>query len=198
MIAAYINTTTALKARCDVCVTSSTAVKIISALPTKDILFIPDKNLGAYVRGQVPDKNIILWDGFCYVHNHVTPQAILAMKKLHPHAKVAIHPECPPDTVALADMIGSTKAIIDFAEKCDNEVIFVTERGVYDWFTRKFPQKVFWQLEPELLTCNNMKRTDLPAVLAALRGDGGDVITIDDALREKALRSIRAMLHYGG
>jgi len=197
-VAAYVNTTTELKALSDVCVTSSSAVRIIDAVPGKNILFIPDKNLGAYVRKQLPEKNILLWEGYCYVHNHVKPEMIAKLKSEHPAAKVAIHPECPPESVALADMAGSTAAIISFAKSTPDDVIFVTERGVYDWFCKKFPERSFHQLEPDLLTCNNMKRTGPPEVLAALKGEGGEIITVDEELRLQAKNSIDAMLFYGG
>lgn len=197
-VCAYINTTAALKTQADVCVTSSTAIKIVSRMPQKDILFIPDKNLGAYVQKQLPEKNIILWDGYCHVHNSVTPELILKMKAEHPNAKVAIHPECRPDCVALADMAGSTKAIIDYALSNEEEIIFITERGVCDKLSRDFPNRKFHQLESELLTCEDMKLTKLEQVLNTLAGKGGEEISMDEATRLAAKRPIDAMLHYGG
>ncbi len=197
-VCAYINTTAALKTQADVCVTSSTAVKIVSRMPQKDILFIPDKNLGAYVQKQLPEKNIILWDGYCHVHNSVTPELILKMKAEHPNAKVAIHPECRPDCVALADMAGSTKAIIDYALSNEEEIIFITERGVCDKLSRDFPNRKFYQLEEDLLTCMNMKITTLTQVMDTLTGKSGEEIIMDEATRLAAKRPIDAMLHYGG
>ena len=114
-VCAYINTTAELKALADVCVTSSSAVEIVSRIPQKDILFIPDKNLGSFVKQKVPQKNIHLMDGYCHVHNGIRPEHILQCQQQHPGAKVAIHPECPADAVALADMAGSTKEIIEYA-----------------------------------------------------------------------------------
>ena len=197
-VCAYINTTAALKAQADVCVTSSTAVKIVSRLPQKDILFIPDKNLGAYVQSQLPEKNILLWDGFCYVHNGVRPEMILKLKAEHPGAKVALHPECRPDCVALADMVGSTKAIIDYALSTDDEIILVTERGVCDKLSRDHSNRKFYQLEEDLLTCMNMKLTTLQQVADALAGRGGEEIVMEESLRLAAKRPIDAMLRYGG
>ncbi len=197
-IVTYINTTAKLKAECDVCVTSSTAVKIVSRLPQKDILFIPDQNLGAYVAAQLPEKNIILWDGYCFVHARVTADDVQEAKKLHPQAKVAAHPECVAEVLALADMVGSTSAIIDYALKTEGEVILVTERGVGDYLSREYPERSFIQLVPDKLVCKNMKMTDLQSVHNALTGAGGYEIKMDEELRLRAKRSIDNMLSIGG
>lgn len=197
-IVTYINTTADLKAECDVCVTSSSAVKIVSRLPQKDILFIPDRNLGAYVAAQVPEKNIILWDGYCLVHSRVTAEDVLEAKKRHPHAKVAAHPECVAEVLALADMVGSTAAISQYALDTKDDVIFVTERGVSDYLKREHPGRNFVQLAPEKLVCRNMKMTSLQSVYNALTGKGGYEIKMDEALRLRAKRSIDNMLSIGG
>lgn len=197
-VCAYINTTAELKALADVCVTSSSAVSIVSRIPEKDILFIPDKNLGAYVKEKVPEKNIHLMNGFCHVHNGIRPEHILRCKQEHPGAKVAIHPECPVEAVALADMAGSTKEIIDYAMGCEEDIIFATERGVYDALSQRYPGRNFYQLEPQLMTCVNMKKTTLQGVYDALTGRGGEVILMDEELRRAASRSIENMLRYGG
>lgn len=197
-VCAYINTTAQLKALSDVCVTSSSAVKIVSRIPEKDILFIPDKNLGSYVAQRVPEKNIHLMNGYCHVHNCIRPEHILRCKQEHPGAKVAIHPECPAGAVALADMAGSTKEIIDYALGSEDDVIFATERGVYDELTLRYPHRNFYQLEPQLMTCVNMKKTTLQGVYDALVGRSGEVILMDEALRQAASTSIENMLRYGG
>lgn len=196
-VVAYINTTTKLKAECDVCVTSSTAVRIVSRLPQKDILFIPDKNLGAYVDSQLPEKNIILWDGYCYVHNSVTEQDVLDEKAQRPGALVAAHPECRPEVLAHADMIGSTSAIIDFVENTDEDVIVATERGVIDQLKLRYPDRGLYQLAPKKMMCRNMKMTTLESVYNALVGKGGDVIEIDEDIRLKAKGCIDRMLELG-
>lgn len=197
-ICAYINTTAALKAHCDVCVTSSTAVKIVKALPNKDILFIPDSNLGTYVKEQVPEKNIILWKGCCPVHGQMTPEDILKAKKEHPGALVAMHPECPPEVCAESDLLGSTAAILDFCKETDKDVIIATEKGVCDWLNIHYPEKRFYQAAPEKLICHDMKKTDLQTVYDALAGKTGEEIIMDEELRLKAKRPIDAMLSYGG
>ena len=196
-ICAYINTTAQLKALADVCVTSSSAVSIVRKLPYRDILFLPDKNLGSFVADAVPEKNIHLMNGYCPVHNEITAQDVQAIKAAHPGAKVAIHPECPKEAVALADMIGSTKEIIDYVNTRDDDMILATERGVYDHLALEHPDRKLYQLCPEKMTCTDMKKTTLQQVYDALTGKGGEVITLDETLRLKALGSITNMLRYG-
>lgn len=196
-VAAYVNTTAALKAECDVCVTSSSAVKIIRALPQKKILFIPDQNLGAYVRDMVPDKEIILWDGCCPVHTRISGEDVLRAKAEHPGAAVAMHPECKPEALRHADVIGSTKEIIDFMKISDRPVIVATERNVYDKLAPELPGKTFYQLCPEKLVCEDMKKISPELVLSALNG-GGERIVLDEATANAARRPLDNMLKYGG
>ena len=195
-VVAYINTTAELKAVADVCVTSSSALKIVRALPNKRILFIPDQHLGGYVRAQVPEKEILTWDGCCPVHHPVSADAIRAAKAAHPDALVAIHPECPAEAVALADMVGSTAAIIDFIRETDREVIVVTERGVVDKLSAEYPGRLH-QLCPDVLTCPDMKRTTLTSVVSAMEGTGGEEIEMDAALMDAARRSLVNMIELG-
>lgn len=198
-VVAYINTTAALKAECDVCVTSSSAVKIVRALPGQKILFIPDKNLGAWVRRQCPEKEIILWDGCCPVHNSITQQDVLRAKAQHPNAKLAMHPECPPDALQHADMIGATSAIIDYAlQNGQEDIIFGTECGVYDDLVQKYPQRHFYQLRGDKLVCPDMKMTALQDVYTAVAGDTGEEIVLEEELRKAAKHSLDNMLKYGG
>ncbi len=195
-VVAYVNTTAEIKAVSDVCVTSSSAVQIVRSLPGTRILFIPDKNLGAYVAARCPDKEIIVWEGCCPVHDAVRPEMVAALKAAHPGAKVALHPECPPETAALADMVGSTAAILDFARSTNDDVIFVTERGVWDLLSRDHPSRGFYQVEPDVMTCPDMKRCTLEGVLAALEGRAGEVIELPEALRLRARGSIENMLRW--
>lgn len=199
VVVAYINTTAALKAECDVCVTSSSALKIVSQLDAPEILFIPDKNLGAYVKKMLPCKNIILWDGYCPVHNSLTAEDIIEAKRSHPEAAVAVHPECPPEVVSLADMAGSTAEIIKFAKASEKPVIIGTERGVADGFLahEKGSGDKYIYLCPEKLVCADMKKITLDSVAAALNGTGGESVTVDEQLRLKAKKSIDEMLRLG-
>ena len=197
-VVAYVNTTAALKAECDVCVTSSSAVKIVSAMPEKDILFIPDKNLGSFVAQKVPEKNIILWDGFCPVHNQVTAEEVKEIRSEHPEALLAVHPECPAEVIKGADFIGATSGIIKFALSADKPVIIGTEGGVYDYLAPRNPEKTFYQLAPKKLTCEDMKKTSLEDVYKALTGESGEEIVLPEELRVRAKRCLENMLEYGG
>lgn len=195
-IVAYINTMAELKAVCDVCVTSSSAVKIVRALPQDKILFIPDQNLGDYVRRQVPEKTIVTWDGYCPVHHALTAEAVRTAKAAHPAAKVAMHPECTPEALALADMIGSTAAIIDYIRETDGEVLVATERGVVDRLSAQYPGRLH-QIACDTLTCPDMKRTTLRSVLAAMDGTGGEEIQMEPATMNAARASLENMLKFG-
>ncbi len=197
-VCAYINTSTELKAECDVCVTSSTAVKIVSSLPSEKVLFIPDQNLGGYVAQFVPEKEIILWDGCCPTHHSVSVKDVQEAKAKHPGAKIAVHPECRREVVELCDFIGSTSEIIGYCKRVSDDVIIATERGVCEKLVRDYPERGFFQLAPGKLTCPNMKMTTLQNVYDALLGNFGDVIEIEESLRLRAKRSIDNMLKYGG
>lgn len=197
-VVAYINTTAELKAQCDICVTSSSAVKIVRALQAETLLFIPDQNLGAWVQQQVPEKVLLLWDGCCPVHGRLSEGDVLNAKLAHPGAKLTMHPECPPQTLSYADHVGSTQEILAYVRSGDFPVIVGTERGVVDSLLLEFPGREIYQLQAQTLTCPDMKMTSLADVDAFFRGDGGIEITMEEPLRLAAKRSIDAMLHYGG
>ena len=197
-VVAYINTTAALKAECDVCVTSSSAIKIVDKLDAKEILFIPDQHLGSYVKEKLPDKNIILWDGYCPVHAQLTAQDVLDCKKEHPDAVFAVHPESPAEVVALADMVGATSEIINYAKAQKGKVIIGTERGVVDYLAlHEENGERFIQLAPEKLCCEDMKKISLEDVYKAIVGESGEKIELPEELRKKALVSINRMLELG-
>ncbi len=197
-VVAYINTTAALKAECDVCVTSSSAIKIVDKLNADEILFIPDQHLGSFVKKKLPHKNITLWDGYCPVHAQLTKEDVLECKKAHPSAKFAVHPESPAEVVELADMVGATSEIISYAKSTPGEIIIGTERGVVDYLAlHEENGERFIQLSPQKLCCEDMKKISLDDVYKALKGEGGEEITLPEDLRKKALTAINRMLELG-
>ena len=196
LVVAYINTTTELKAECDVCVTSSSAAQIIGNIEQDEILFLPDRNLGSFIKELAPEKNITLWDGCCPVHNAVTEEECLAAKAQYPDAPLAMHPECPPEALKYADFVGSTSAIIQFAERETGDVIIGTEKSISDWLSFLHPDRRFPVVSKHLL-CPDMRLTTLADVRRALLGTGGEEIVIDEELRKKALRPIEEMIRLG-
>lgn len=197
-VVAYINTTAALKAECDVCVTSSSAIKIVDKIDAPSILFIPDQHLGSFVKEKLPHKNIILWDGYCPVHAQLTKEDVLECKKSHPDAVFAVHPESPAEVVVLADMVGATSEIINYAKAQKGKVIIGTERGVVDYLAiNEENGDRFIQLAPEKLCCEDMKKISLEDVYKSIIGEAGEKIQLPEDLRKKALVSINRMLELG-
>lgn len=197
-VVAYVNTTAQLKSVADVCVTSSSAVKICRAIPQKNILFIPDINLGTYVKNQVPEKNFKLVSGGCPAHAKICKEDAERAKKAHPGALLLVHPECRPEVVALADYVGSTSGITDFAIKsAAREFIIGTENSIVQHLQVSCPDKRFYPLSKDLL-CANMKLTTLTDVMHCLEGCGGEEIVLDETLRLQAVKSIDRMIKYGG
>ena len=195
-VVAYINTTSAVKAVSDVCVTSSTAVKIVENIASDKILFIPDSNLGDYVRKSVPQKDIRLVHGGCPVHTSVSAEDVKNAKALYPDALLLVHPECIPEVVELADYVGSTSGIINFAKQSDRtNFIIGTEISIKDALQHECPEKHFISLSKNLV-CPDMKLTTLGDVLCVLNDIGNShfcEINIDDDIIEKAGKCIEKM-----
>ena len=169
-VVCYVNSSAAVKAVSDICCTSSSAEKVVRSLPNRQIIFVPDKNLGAYVARCIPEKEIVLFEGCCPIHNCVSALDAQAAKKSSPNAKVLVHPECKPEVLELADYIGSTAGILDYARKTDSkELIIGTEQGVYDILARELPDKIL-QIIRDNFVCADMKKTELSDVLACLEG----------------------------
>lgn len=197
VVAAYINTTSELKTICDVCVTSSSALKIIRNLDAKNILFIPDCNLGSWIADQVPEKNFKLLQGGCPTHVRMTVKDVEKAKAEHPDAELLIHPECQPAVTKMADFVGSTTGIMDYAKKSDKtEFIIGTENSIVQHLQFECPDKKFYPLSKDCV-CHNMKLTTLADVYNCVRGQGGEVIELAPEVREKAGKCIHTMLELG-
>ena len=191
-VVCYINSTAELKCYSDVCVTSSNAVKIVRSLPNENIFFIPDENLGRYIAKQVPEKNIILNDGFCHVHVSMTANTVLTIKENHPEALVLAHPECKQEVLDLADYIGSTSGIIDYATSSSNrEFIICTESGVRYELETKNSEKTFYYAD--LKFCPNMKRNSLEKICHVLK-TGENAVEISNEVRHNSLKPLDKML----
>lgn len=192
-VVCYINSTAEVKAESDICCTSSNALKIVKSVEKKDILFVPDQNLGRYVSTMVPEKNIILWEGFCVTHHRVNASEAKKARELHPDALLLVHPECQDDIVKMADYAGSTKQIIDFASKSSNKKFIIgTEMGVLYQLKKDNPDKEFFLLSQGLI-CPNMKKTSLKSVYDSLN-EMKNVIEIDEDIRLRAKVSLDRML----
>ena len=197
-VVAYVNTTAELKTVCDVCVTSSSAVQIVSGIDNDNIIFIPDCNLGAYVAEKLPGKNIKLLQGGCPVHAAVKAEEAERAKRLHPAAKLLVHPECVPAVAAQADYIGSTSGIMEYAMKSDGKKFIIgTENSIAEHLQYMCPGKSFYPMSKSLI-CENMKATTLVDVLDCCKGTGGEEIVLDDETIEKARGCIDAMIALGG
>lgn len=195
-VVAYINTTAELKTVSDVCVTSSSAVKIVSRLDEDKILFIPDCNLGAYVAAQLPEKTFKFVQGGCPTHAKISENDVTKAKQLHPRALLFVHPECVPEVVKHADFVGSTSAIMDYARRSSEaEFIIGTETSISEHLQYECPDKRFYPLSKDMV-CNNMKATTLVDVLNAVRGEG-EAIMLDAETIRLARRCIDRMLKLG-
>ncbi|RLJ70873.1 quinolinate synthetase [Hydrogenivirga caldilitoris] len=195
---AYINTTADVKAEVDICVTSANAPKIIKKLEAKKIVFLPDQALGQWVAKQVPEKEFIIWKGFCPPHFEFTAREVMKLKEKYPDAKVAVHPECHPKVIELADFVGSTSQIIKYATSVDaKRVIVITEVGLKYTLMKKNPNKEY--IFPESMNycgtvyCCTMKGITLPKVYETIKNEINEVELPEDII-ERARRPIERML----
>lgn len=198
-VVSYVNTSAAVKAHTDIVVTSGNARKIIDSLPADEkIIFGPDKNLGGYINS-VTGREMLLWNGACHVHERFSLEKILNMKKEHPGAKILVHPECKKPLQMIADKVGSTAALLDFASRDDaKEYIVVTESGILYEMRKACPEKTFLaapaeDAECQCNECDYMKMNTLQKVYDALLNESPE-IKVDPELAEKALRPIERML----
>lgn len=202
-VLSYVNTSAAVKCHTDIVVTSGNARKIVDSLPADaKIIFAPDRNLGAYLNA-VTGREMVLWDGACHVHEQFSAEAILSLKREHPSAKVLVHPECKRPVVLLADKVGSTAALLQYAVADEaDEFIVATESGILHEMRKQAPGKTFIPVPPEVsegtvgCACNEcayMRLNTLEKLYACLR-DGAPEIVVDPAVIERARRPIERML----
>lgn len=192
-VVTYVNSSAEVKAVSDICCTSSNAVKVAKAIPQKEIIFVPDKNLGHYVSLFVPEKKFILHSGYCPTHDIMTIEDVKIAKAAHPGAPILVHPECSPEVVEQADFVGSTAQIIDYAGKADDkDIIIGTERGVLHRLRQLNPDKNFYLLS-EKLTCADMKKCKPEDVLKSLQTMQND-IQLDEETIKNASLSLSRML----
>jgi quinolinate synthase len=190
----YINSTATVKSHCDVAVTSSSALDILKNISNKQILFLPDKNLGGYISEFFPEKEFILWDGYCKYHNNIKKEDILNLKKENKDAKVLVHPECTKEVRELGDYVGSTTGIIEYATKSDTkDFIIATEEGVLHELRKRNPNKNFF-IPGGKISCIDMKKTTLQNLYDTLLNMKNEVV-VDKAVAEKALNCLENM-HY--
>ncbi|NQT95661.1 MAG: quinolinate synthase NadA [Candidatus Omnitrophica bacterium] len=193
----YVNTSAAIKAESDICCTSRNAVEIVRSLKEKQVIFVPDKNLGLYVQSEVPDKEIIIWQGFCPTHIRVLPDQILAVKKLHLNAEFIAHPECNPGILRLADHVTSTGGMIEYVKKSKKkDFIIGTEMGMLYKLKKDNPGKRFF-LPTDNLICANMKLTTLGWIAHSLELMVYKV-QVPENIRKKAQKSVERMLAVSG
>lgn len=194
-VVTYVNSSVEVKAESDACCTSSNAVKVVQNIDADEIIFIPDRNLGSYVQKMVPHKKIILFEGYCYVHNRIKKEEIEATKKLYPEAEILVHPECRMEIIDMADKVLSTSGLLNYASQSGaKQFITATEQGLLDRMKRENPGKEFYPAyRPKI--CSNMKRTSLQDILKALEQERYE-ITIEPDIAERAKKALDKMLKY--
>jgi quinolinate synthase len=189
-VVSYVNTTAAVKALSDIIVTSANAAKVVRTLPNKNILFVPDRNLANHVAEQVPEKNIIPWDGYCYVHQQITPEEVAKIRASDPDLAILVHPECRPDVASLADAVLSTSGMVRFAkERPQMRFLVVTECGLSDRLAMEVPEKQFLK---GCKLCAFMKVTTLEDVRDSLKYVRYEM-EVPEEIRVPAERALRRM-----
>lgn len=189
----YINSTAEVKSECDMCCTSSNAVKVVESMGAKEILFLPDTYLGKWVEAKLGNIKITTYPGFCPTHLQIKPKDILEAREKYPNAKVLAHPECHQEVVKLADYVGSTTGIMKYAIESDNkQFIIATEKGVVDRLKRDYPDKEFILIKDNII-CPNMKWHTLQDIYDALEKEQHE-ITVDAEVAKKAVNCINRML----
>jgi len=192
-VVCYVNSSAAVKAKSDICCTSSNAVAVVRSLKEEEIIFVPDQNLGHYVSRFVPEKKIILYKGFCPTHHKITVEDMVRVRKIHSGIPILVHPECRPDVVDTADFIGSTAQIIDYVKNHeDKKFIIGTESGILHALKKQCPDKKFYSLHSAMV-CPNMKKTTIESVYKSLLKNQYEIF-IDENTMSNAKLSLDRML----
>lgn len=192
----YVNSSAAVKAVSDVCCTSSSAEKLAAAIPERQIVFVPDRNLGSYIAEMLPDKELILFDGCCPIHDAIRADSAKAARERYPEGAILAHPECPAEVRAYADYVGSTAGILDYARKSEAKTLIIgTEDGICEILRREMPDREIVSLQ-EGFRCVDMKKTTLEDVIACLEGERKPIELPQDEM-EGAARSLRRMIELG-
>lgn len=192
-VVCYINSTAEVKSECDICCTSSNAVKVVESLGVSKVLFAPDTHLGTWVQSQLKGVEIITYPGYCPTHLRITPDDVINQKKKYPQALVLVHPECHKEVIKTADYVGSTTGIMNFAAKSNEKTfIIATELGVVERLQRDLPEKEFILVSPKAV-CPNMKWHHLEDIYNSLKYEQYE-ITVDEEIAKKAIKCISRML----
>jgi len=193
-IVAYVNTRADVKTVADVCCTSANAVNVVQNIDARTVIFTPDQNLGQYVARKVPEKKVVIWPGYCHVHQNMTAEQILALKREHPDAETVVHPECPPDVIDVADHVFSTSGMLKHCrESAADEFIVGTEREITFGLKRDSPEKAFYV--PSRAVCPTHKKITIHKVLASME-DLGPEVTLDDETIRRARGAVDRMVRF--
>ena len=191
-VVAYVNTTAAIKAESDICCTSANGVEAVNMVPNGEILFVPDRNLGHYVSTKV-SKRIILYPGFCYVHDSVTAEQVILARQHYPQAKILVHPECRPEVISLADAALSTSQMLRYTRESNHKLFLIgTEKGMLYPLRKQNPEKEFHSMVNNFI-CTDMKKTTLETIVKVMQ-TMGNVVTVPEEIRVKAKQAIDKML----
>jgi quinolinate synthase len=191
-VVSYVNSSAAVKAESYISCTSANGVAVVDSIPRHEIIFVPDHNLGHYISTQTK-KRLILYPGFCYVHHRIKPGQIELARRLHPEAKVIVHPECRPEVVAIADAVLSTSQMLRYvATSSHQEFIIGTEAGILHGLRKQNPTKSFYLVSKSQI-CTDMKKTTLKTVAKTMELRQ-NVVTVPEGIRVRAKRAVDRML----
>ncbi len=194
-VVTYVNSSVEIKAESDVCCTSANAVSVVKNIDADEVIFIPDRNLGTYVGKMVPEKKIILFEGYCYVHDKIKKEEIEEMRNFYPEAEFLVHPEARMEVINLADKVFSTSGMLRYAKKSDKkQFVIITEQGLIERLKRENPEKEFYPaVKPKI--CLNMKRTALIDIFNSLEKNQYE-INIEESILQRAYNALNKMLKY--